>query len=40
MRQIGHLLLAQWGLLAAFATVLGAWLVSVAFFAWRRRART
>ncbi|MEV6635823.1 GDSL-type esterase/lipase family protein [Actinoplanes sp. NPDC051470] len=37
LKQIGHLLLARWGLLAFFATVLGAWLVAVGFFTWRRR---
>lgn len=37
MRQVGHMLLVQWGLVAAFATALGAWLLAVAFFAWRRR---
>jgi hypothetical protein len=37
MRQVGHMLVAQWGLVAAAATVLGAWLVAVAFFNWRRR---
>jgi hypothetical protein len=36
-QQVGRMLLAGWGLAAAAATALGAWLIAVAFFAWRRR---
>ncbi|MEV6495131.1 hypothetical protein AB0M20_41900, partial [Actinoplanes sp. NPDC051633] len=38
LRQVGRMLLAGGGLAAAAATALGAWLLAVAFFAWRRRA--
>jgi hypothetical protein len=38
LQQIGRMLLAGWGLPAAGATALGAWLLAVAFFGWRRRA--